>query len=144
MVTMESESQSEAAMLVNRVFTKYDTLVEKTLDSLATRLEAQANNVSNINTPGYNRQVVDFEDALAEAYEAAPRYLPHTPAGEMPVALQMYAPRTTEERDVQRLDGNTITPEKEMSEMVQTAIAYNLMVRKAGWSTLKQIIQSSK
>ena len=144
MVTMESESQPEAAMLVNRIFTKHDTLVEKTLDSLATRLEAQANNVSNINTPGYNRQVVNFEDALAEAYEAAPRYLPNISGGEMPVALQMYAPRATEERDPQRLDGNTITPEKEMSEMVQTAIAYNLMVRKAGWSTLKQIIQSSK
>ena len=131
-------------MLVNHIFTKQDTLVEKSLDALALRMQAASNNVANVNTPGYTRQVVSFEDALAEAYDASPKYEADVAAGETPSALQAYMPQLQPEKKVQRLDGNAVSPETEMSEMVQAAIAYNALTRRAGWSTLKQIIQNSR
>lgn len=131
-------------MLVNRIFTKNDMMVERALDSLAERIEVQSGNVANVNTPGYTRQVVNFEDALAEAYEASPRYLPDTELGQSPAELQLFQPRREADPKAQRLDGNGVSPETEMSELVQATIAFNALTRRTGWSTLKQIIQSSK
>jgi flagellar basal-body rod protein FlgB len=39
------------------------------LDGLAARQRAVANNIANVNTPGYRAQRVSFEDALATSVE---------------------------------------------------------------------------
>ena len=44
---------------------------KKTLDAVALRQEAIANNIANINTPGFKRSDVDFKEALAAEL---PRY----------------------------------------------------------------------
>lgn len=129
-------------MLIERLFSKKDTMVEKTLDALALRIQAQSNNLANVNTPGYVRQEVSFEDALRDAYEASPKHLPID--GSVSSPLEAFAPLLRKQAAPQRLDGNTVSPETEMTAMVETAIAYNAMVRQTGFSTLKTIIQNSK
>ena len=134
-------------MFIERLFNRNDVMVEKAMDSLALRMEASSNNLANVNTPGYKRQSVDFEEALAEAYEATPKYLisPGGDAGPMPAALQMYYPQLRQEAPgAQRLDGNTISQETEMSQLVETTIAFNALARRTGFSTLKTIIQNGK
>ena len=130
-------------MLSERLFGRKDIMVEKTLDALAMRMGAISDNIANINTPGYIRQDVHFEDALAEAYEATPRYKPIDPHT-APTALEMLQVRPVRVGEPQRLDGNTSSVEAEMSRMVETAIAYNAMVRHTGFKTLKDIIANSK
>ncbi|MHB9037039.1 MAG: flagellar basal body rod protein FlgB [Armatimonadota bacterium] len=40
------------------------TVLSKTLDAAATRQKAIANNIANVETPGYKRSYVDFETEL--------------------------------------------------------------------------------
>ena len=130
-------------MLSERLFGRKDMMVEKTLDALAMRMAAISDNIANVNTPGYVRQDVHFEDALAEAYEQTPKYKPIDPqAG--PTALEMLQVRPVRTGEPQRLDGNTTSVETEVSRMVETAIAYNAMVRHTGFKSLKDIIANSK
>jgi flagellar basal-body rod protein FlgB len=129
-------------MLVERLFSRKDMMIERALDSLTMRMEATSNNLANANTPGYIRQEVSFEQALAEAYEQSPKHLPaHDPYTS---PLQTFKPTIEKQQGAQRLDGNGITTETEMSQMVETAIAYNALVRQTGFGTLKTIIQNSK
>ena len=129
-------------MLIERLFSKKDTMVEKTLDALALRIQAQSNNLANVNTPGYVRQEVSFEDAVREAYEASRKH--RAVDGSEPSPIDSFAPLMRKEAAPQRIDGNTVSPETEMTAMVETAIAYNALVRQTGFSTLKTIIQNGK
>ena len=43
------------------------TALESALDGLALRQRTIANNIANINTPGYHAEKVQFEDALAKS-----------------------------------------------------------------------------
>jgi flagellar basal-body rod protein FlgB len=49
--------------------TTHTKLLEKAMDAYAMRQKAIASNVSNIDTPGYKRLEVSFEDKLQEAQE---------------------------------------------------------------------------
>ncbi len=130
-------------MLTERIFGRKDMMVEKALDGLALRMNTAASNLANVNTPGYVRQDVTFEDALAEAYEQSPKNLPAFDPG-YTSPLQTFQPKVERQPGVQRVDGNGITPEVEMNRMVESAIAYNALVRQTGFSTLKTVIQNSK
>ncbi|MNT15675.1 flagellar basal body rod protein FlgB [compost metagenome] len=130
-------------MLTERIFGRKDMMVEKALDGLALRMNTAASNLANVNTPGYVRQDVTFEDALAEAYEQSPKNLPAFDPG-YTSPLQTFQPQVQRQQGVQRVDGNGITPEIEMNRMVESAIAYNALVRQTGFSTLKTVIQNSK
>ncbi|ROQ37339.1 flagellar basal-body rod protein FlgB [Frondihabitans sp. PhB188] len=44
--------------------------LESALDGLSLRQKAIANNIANINTPGYTAERVSFEDALAASVKA--------------------------------------------------------------------------
>jgi flagellar basal-body rod protein FlgB len=130
-------------MLTERIFGRKDMMVEKALDGLALRMNTAASNLANVNTPGYVRQDVTFEEALAEAYEQSPKHLPaFDPTYTSP--LQTFQAKVERQPGVQRVDGNGITPEVEMNRMVESAIAYNALVRQTGFSTLKTVIQNSK
>ncbi|MGM0587476.1 MAG: flagellar basal body rod protein FlgB [Bacteroidota bacterium] len=49
--------------------TQHSRLLEKAMDAYAMRQKSIASNVSNIDTPGYKRLEVSFEDKLKEAQE---------------------------------------------------------------------------
>lgn len=132
-------------MLTERLFGRNDMMVEKTLDALAMRMSAISNNIANTNTPGYVQEEVSFEDALAEAYHGSPSYLPPEKSSAYPAPLQTFAPQLKRaDEGAQRLDGNTISLESQMTMLSETAIAYNTMLRRTGFKTLRDIIQNSK
>lgn len=111
--------------------------LERAMDALSARFSTQAHNVANVNTPGYARQDVHFEDALAMAIDSEPSAgmaTPQSPLSAFIAApgqnpddlLELFNPTATVAKgSAQRVDGNGTTLEYEMSQMVQTAQKFN-------------------
>lgn len=107
------------------------TALDKGLDASALRQQVIANNVANINTPGFKKQDVSFEDELAAAIEdeqdskslqAGHRHL----AGESSlkdVGIKV----TTAKGTSMRYDGNNVDIDEEMSKLAENNIRYQAM-----------------
>jgi flagellar basal-body rod protein FlgB len=85
----------------------------------ASRQQALAGNLANVDTPGYVRKDVDFHDALRTAMSS----------GDDPGALD-FAPQADAAAPV-RLDGNTVDVDAESSAMSQNALEYDALARVA-------------
>jgi len=81
------------------------------LDALSARQRAIANNVANLQTPGYQAQRVQFESALKAA-----------------VAAGSGAARATTSRSLEptRLDGNNVNLDTEVISNIDTNLRYTL------------------
>ena len=107
--------------------------------ALAARFEAVAENLANINTPGYERKEVVFEEALKAAIDEG------NAAGRLRLAVtdeKHISPgradldgdpqsviREIAGGDPYRLDGNTVDPEIEMAKLAETRMAYTAQMR---------------
>lgn len=89
-------------------------LLAKTLDAAGLRHRAISSNIANINTPGYRRVEVAFEDDLAaqlqggesaDVRQVRPRVL-ETPGGAL------------------RADGNDVSLEQEMTDLSKNTLLY--------------------
>lgn len=87
-------------------------LLAQLLDASSLRHRVIAQNVANVNTPGYQRQVVTFETDLAKALA--------TPQAETP-ALK---PRVETAEGPARGDGNTVDIDREMNDLSRNALVY--------------------
>lgn len=111
--------------------------LERAMDALSARYTAEANNVANVNTPGYVRQDVNFEDALSQAIDSEPSAGQSEASSPMDTLfspkeassddmLELFQPTVTKQANrPMRVDGNGISIEAEMSEVVKTAQKYN-------------------
>lgn len=109
--------------------------------ALAKRFEAVAQNIANVNTPGYKRKEVEFEDALREALESeglcSAKKVKLEVTDEKHIgfskSLEKLLKDGFKERVVTegayRLDGNNVDPEVEMAKMTETRLAYNGIMR---------------
>ena len=84
------------------------------LDALSQRQRAIANNIANLQTPGYRSQRVRFEDSLKAA-----------------VAAGHGAARATVGRSLEptRLDGNNVNLDTEVISNIDTNLRYSLATR---------------
>ena len=85
--------------------------INSALDGLAARQRAIAENVANIQTPGYHAKKVQFEDALARAVSAG------TGAASATTARSLEPTRT---------DGNNANLDEETLLNVDTQLRYQL------------------
>ena len=124
--------------------------VERAMDWLSARFQAASHNLANVHTPGYQREVVNFEDSLEQAIGMSEASIdPDRPMdGPIPDASEFLAawrPVTQiVDRKAQRVDGNGVNLENEMSTLTQSAIKFNLMATfVAGeYRTLKYVIDA--
>ena len=81
------------------------------------RQRAIADNIANVQTPGYRRKTVPFEQALARALAS----------GDAPASLQtkVMMPDTTPVDD----NGNNVDIEMEVGELVKNSSAYKTYLR---------------
>lgn len=103
----------------------FDTTI-KTLDlalgAAGKRQEVLANNLANVNTPGYKRLDVDFDGVLSQAVDAARK-------GDSS-ALDSLRPGVSTDRDVAvRVDGNSVDVDQEMAFLAENNIRYNALVQ---------------
>ncbi len=97
--------------------------LEAGLRAEGARQQAIANNVANINTPGYRRTVVRFEEVLAKAIERGQETRPDQ------IALEFIQPHDTPVNG----NGNDVSLDMEVGEMVKNSLrheTYMLLLKK--------------
>ncbi|MDY7084790.1 MAG: flagellar basal body rod C-terminal domain-containing protein [Actinomycetota bacterium] len=83
---------------------------------LAARQSAIANNISNIETPGYRARKVEFEEALRGAVAR----------GLSPLGV---APQTKDSLEPTRLNGSNVNLDEETLSHIDTTMRYQLTLR---------------
>ncbi|GID25096.1 flagellar basal body rod protein FlgB [Paractinoplanes brasiliensis] len=86
------------------------------VSGLAARQSAIANNISNIETPGYRARKVEFEEALRGAVAK----------GLSPLGV---APQTKDSLEPTRLNGSNVNLDEETLSHIDTTMRYQLTLR---------------
>ena len=106
----------------------YINVLDKAADASWIRNEAIANNIANVNTPGYKRQDVNFEEQLRKAMKSS-RY---TSIDERVanVDLERLNPITYRDHATlsYRLDGNNVDIDTENVEFASNQIYYQTII----------------
>jgi flagellar basal-body rod protein FlgB len=97
-------------------------VIHSALSGLAARQRTIADNVANINTPGFRASRVQFEDALAGAVAG----------GE--AASSRVGSTVAQSLEPTRQDGNNVNLDRETLLNVDTGLRYSLMLRAADHS----------
>ena len=119
-------------------------LVYKSLDASTLRARVTAQNLANVDTPGYKRKEVNFEDQLQDALKkkiAGTATEPdHMPFGKG-VDLSGIAPKVFEAKD-ETLPGeiNNVDVDLEAAKMAENQILYNYGIKVAGFDKLMSAI----
>lgn len=102
----------------------YVNVLDKAADASVLRHEAISNNLSNVDTPGYKRQDVDFEEQLARAlrrsrYTSMDAKVANLKTNRLqPLAYTDYAGFSY------RLDGNNVDPDTEGVYLAKNQVTY--------------------
>ena len=91
--------------------------LQSALDGLALRQRTIANNIANVNTPGYQAQRVSFEDALARSVQAG--------SGVAEATIERSL-------DATRLDGNNVNLDTETLSNIDTVLRYQFASQAVG------------
>ncbi len=106
------------------------TALTSALDALAQRQRAIAQNIANVNTPGYQAQRVTFEDALAASVAA----------GDGRAAAS-----TARSLEPTRLDGNNVNLDTETLSNIDTVLRYQFASRavEGSFSSVRSALKTS-
>src|SRR3989337_1711114 len=98
---------------------KSATLLEKMLDVSSIKHKVIANNIANVNTPGYKKMDVNFAEQLKKALNEN--------AMDKFDALQPKIVISKEEAgETLRNDGNNVDMDKEVSALVKNTLSYSI------------------
>ncbi|WHH58927.1 flagellar basal body rod protein FlgB [Petroclostridium sp. X23] len=109
-------------------------VLEKALDASWLRNEAIADNLSNVDTPGYKRQKVDFENFLAEAienrsFQGYKTHEKHIAIGRQPIQDVKIKMQQDSGVNEMRMDGNNVDIDAEMALLSKNNIYYNAAIQ---------------
>lgn len=107
----------------------YVNVLDKAADATWARSEVLSNNIANVNTPGFKRKDVEFEDYLLAALEGATdsRSLSQAVANLDLDGVQAVA-YTDMSTLSYRLDGNNVDIDTENVEYASNQIKYNTLI----------------
>jgi len=110
------------------------TLLAKTLDAQMMRTRAIANNIANVNTPGYQRVEVSFESQMAEALSRGNLKARQTDEGHMQLRATNPAdvfPKTYRPFDPTLKSGvNNVDIDHEMTKLAEAQLMYQFASRR--------------
>jgi flagellar basal-body rod protein FlgB len=86
----------------------------------AARQAALANNIANVDTPGFVRSDVDFQQTLASALDRAQR----ASARNTDLLAQLSTSPQKDFSSPARADGNNVSIDREMAEMSENALRF--------------------
>lgn len=106
----------------------YVNVLGKAADASWTRNEVLANNIANVDTPGYKRQDVDFESQLRQAlgntrYKSVDAKVSVITSAELQPRIY-----TDSSGFSYRLDGNNVDIDTESTELAANQIMYNGLI----------------
>jgi len=105
-------------------------IIEKSLDAAWLRNSVIADNIANVDTPGYKRKVVKFEEFLKDAQNSQSLKNKKITQSNQKTNNNKIAPVVVQdESNLQyRLDGNNVDIENEMASMAKNTIKYNVLI----------------
>ena len=114
-------------MINSNVF-DYVNVIGKAADASWLRNDILANNIANVDTPGYKRQDVNFESQLRRAlgnsrYQTVDSKVAHVTSTELEPRVY-----TDSANFSYRLDGNNVDIDTENVELASTQIKYNALI----------------
>lgn len=121
-------------MIGNILFTNNMGLMEKGLDAASLRNTVIANNLANVDTPGFKRSEVVFEDELRKALTKTGQIQglltneKHIPIGG--VSVTSVSPKVVlQKNNTMRNDGNNVDIDREMALMAENTIYYTAVAQ---------------
>ena len=94
-------------------------LLEKMLDVSAIKHKVIANNIANINTPGYKKMEVSFSDQLEKVVK-------DTSVNKFDTLQPKIVIAEKEKSETVRNDGNNVDADKEISSLMKNTLSYNI------------------
>lgn len=137
-------------MINNLLNTSTIQILEKALDATSLRNGVISDNIANVDTPGYKRSDVSFEDELKKAMGndgiqgelTDPRHIPIGQANFNEVTSQVIRDETTSSR----LDGNNVDIDNEMAKLAKNQLVYNALAQSISdqFSRLSYVINDGR
>lgn len=134
--------------MLNQIFGGTFDVARQALNGLSRRQSAIANNVANIDTPGYQRREVTFEEALKVRIGEHPNRLVVTDPRHISRSIASdigTGSGGVRERDVvaERNDANNVSIDEEMLLLVDTQLRYQALSQTTGrrLATLRSVIR---
>jgi flagellar basal-body rod protein FlgB len=122
-------------------FSGTDSYLRAAMSGLAARQRAIANNVANVDTPGFKASEVRFEDVLSNALKSG------TPGSAInQSSLNSAASRSTlEDATSMRADGNNVDIDREMESLSEANLNYSALtqVMSTRLGILRSVIKGS-
>lgn len=136
--------------MLGMIFNRTKT-VEKAMDASWLRNEAIAQNIANVDTPGYKRKTVAFEQFLNDAIDNNGISGFRTDKRHIPIGRKNVGevePEVTEDNSSLsvRLDGNNVDIENEMADMAKNSIKYNVLTQSLSsrFRSMKSVINEGR
>lgn len=106
-------------------------ILSRTMDASTLRHKVHSNNIANINTPNYKRQIVSFEEELKNAtssnIDAIPLKLTNT--GHIGVSLNI-EPLILEDKTTSlRTDNNNVDLDMELALLAENTIKFDVLTQ---------------
>ncbi len=130
--------------------TRAINLLERSLNAASLRQKVIANNVANIDTKGFKRSEVSFEQTLQEALSGETLSGRVTNERHIPIgtpSMQNVRPSVlTDRSSSMRLDGNNVDIDVEMARLATNQLQYNALIQRVSgkFSSLKYAISEGK
>src|SRR5437870_8174115 len=106
-------------------FSGTDSYLRAAMSGLAARQRAIANNVANVDTPGFKASEVRFEDALKSAINRSGPGAPASQANLNSAATRSSVVNTTSAR----ADGNNVDIDREMEMLSEANLNYSALTQ---------------
>ena len=118
---------------------KSATLLEKMLDVSSVKHKVIANNIANVNTPGYKKMDVSFADQLEKA-------LNESSVNKFDALQPKIVISKEDTSETVRNDGNNVDMDKEVSSLVKNTLSYNIYTQLLAkkFEGIKSAIESSR
>lgn len=133
--------------MLDKSFNNVD-IYKKALDASWLRNKAISNNISNVNTPNYKKQEVNFDSVLRSyLQEGGPVRMDKTNAMHMDAPGMSLEPTITQVTDTSfREDGNNVNIDVEMAERTKNELRYNAIITKLSgtFDNLRTAIRGGK
>ncbi len=97
------------------------TLLNKMIDYSAMKQKVVSNNLANVNTPGYKRLDISFDRELKD--------ISNNRDAIKDVQFKVADDANAAKEANSRNDGNTVNVDKEVSELMQNSLSYNVYVQ---------------
>ena len=124
------------------------TVLEQALSASSLRQKVISDNISNVNTPGYKKSEVLFEDMLQNAMTEGKVPMLQTNARHLPSQrASIPTPKTHVIGNTSmRTDGNNVDIDVEMADLAKNSIYYNAVVQQLSsyFSTIKSAIKEGR